>query len=99
MDAERLKRLGLIESAINAYYTSHQALPSNFDALDAEKNQLLHEYWHDPNTGQSFEYEIAGEKSYRLCANFERNSDGRAAYSFRKHNAGRDCFENQVKSK
>jgi hypothetical protein len=97
MDTERMRRLGLITAAINTYFVSHKTLPSDLEALDAEKTPLPYAKWRDPNTDQPIEYEIAGEKSYRLCANFERASDERTAYYSGKHGAGRDCFDYKVR--
>jgi hypothetical protein len=97
MDGERLRRLNLTRSGIEAYAAKNRALPASLEALDAERNHIQHESWHDPDSGQPFTYEITGEKSYRLCADFDRKADGQPYMSFSRHNAGRDCFEQTIK--
>ena len=97
MDRQRLQRLSRIEASINTYFTAHKALPTDLNVLDAEKNQLLYEAWHDPDSGEPFEYEVTGEKSYRLCAHFARDADDSTIYYYRKHTVGRDCFEYSIK--
>jgi hypothetical protein len=95
LDQKRLDGLKRTENAINKYYDIHHALPANLGALDSEKNQPIQANWHDPETQQALEYEIKSEKSYSLCAKFARDSDWQNPrdYDFKKHSAGRDCFE------
>jgi len=98
LDQKRLDGLKRTENAISKYYDIHHALPADLKALDSERNQPIQANWHDPETQQPLEYEIRGEKSYSLCASFARNSDwlNPADYNFKKHGAGRDCFEYNV---
>ena len=98
LDLKRLQGLNLTENAISRYYRIHHALPADLTALDSEKNQPIQANWHDPETQQPLEYEIKGEKSYSLCAKFARNSDSQnpEGFFFKKHSAGRDCFEYNV---
>jgi hypothetical protein len=98
LDQKRLDGLKLTENAIKKYFHVHHALPPDLNALDSEKNQPIQANWHDPETKQPLEYRIIGEQSYSLCAIFARNSDWQSpeTYSFKKHSAGRDCFEYDV---
>ena len=95
LDEKRLQGLNLTENAIFRYYRIHHALPADLTALDSEKNQPIQANWHDPETHQPLEYQIRGEQSYSLCAKFARNSDSQNPEGsfFKKHSAGRDCFE------
>jgi hypothetical protein len=95
LDRERLDGLRTTEFAIKRYFHVQHALPANLKVLDSEKNQPIQANWHDPVTDQPIEYEIIGAQSYRLCAKFDRNSDWQSPgeYDFKKHSAGRDCFE------
>src|SRR5512137_1138191 len=70
LDRERLDGLKLTQNAISRYFDIHHALPADLKALDSEKNQPIQANWHDPETHRPLEYEIIGEQSYRLCANF-----------------------------
>lgn len=98
LDQKRLDGLELTETAISKYFDVHHALPADLRALDSKTNQPIQANWHDPETHQPLEYQIIGEQSYRLCAKFARNSDWQdpEAYLFKKHSAGRDCFDYSV---
>jgi hypothetical protein len=97
MDGQRLWRLSRIESAINNHYRLRQRLPANLQELEVDKSDLGLQNLIDPGTGEPFEYEVVGEKDYRLCATFERSADGdRDLLYTRTHKAGRDCFDQKV---
>lgn len=99
LDQLRLRGLQDTENAITMYYRVHHALPAGFNVLDNENNRLTYKNWHDPETQQPLEYDIVNETSYKLCAVFSRSSDkedNSYDYSFRKHSAGRDCFQKSV---
>jgi len=100
MDEQRISRLLNTKMAIETYFRAHTALPVALDALYGDKERGSQGGWSDPESGELFGYEIAGEKSYRLCANFSRASSERDIFFYRgrpKHSAGRDCFEYRVK--
>jgi hypothetical protein len=98
MDDQRVRQLGQIESAINNHYRLRQKLPAHLEELEADKGNLAPEKLLDPGTGKPFEYEVVGEKDYRLCAIFERSTDGEHNLrGNRLHKAGRDCFDYKVK--
>ena len=98
LDEARLIGLKVTERAISKYYDIHHALPADLKVLDTEKNQPIQASWHDPQTHEPLEYKILGQQSYSLCASFARNSDWQnpEEYNFKKHSAGRDCFEYNV---
>jgi hypothetical protein len=97
VDAQRLWRLSRIEVAINDHYRLRQKLPASLDELQFNKGYLGRHELLDPDTDRPFEYEVVGEKDYRLCAVFDRSSEdeSRTVY-LRRHKAGRDCFDNKV---
>src|SRR5882757_8927059 len=98
LDQKRLQGLSITQYAISRYYHVHHALPAKLTALDNETNQAIQANWHDPETHQPVEYEIKGQQSYSLCANFARSSDWQTPdeYGFKKYSAGHDCFEYNV---
>jgi|ERR1700722_4965829 len=97
-DQARLDGVKITEDAIGKYFEINHALPADLRALDNEKNQPIQANWHDPETHQPLEYQIIGEQTYSLCVKFARDSDWQNPedYSFRRHSAGRDCFECSV---
>ena len=98
LDQKRLEGLKLTEDAMSKYFDIHHALPADLKVLDTEKNQPMQANWHDPVTNQPLEYEVMGERSYSLCAKFDRGSDWQTPddYLFKKHNVGRNCFEYNI---
>jgi hypothetical protein len=95
LDGQRLRDLQQIETAISIYYNSHQALPADLKAIDNPWSAD----WGDPETRQSYEYEIQGPASYQLCAIFSRKSDeGMSTQDGPcwKHSAGRNCFKQSL---
>jgi hypothetical protein len=99
LDRVRLNGLRSTEIAVGNYYGAHHALPVGLDALGDENRQLNYKDWHDPETQRPFEYEIVNETTYKLCAVFSRSSDNDGDvnwYSFKRHKAGLDCFQQSV---
>jgi len=99
LDQIRLSGLQFTENAIAMYYRAHHTLPAGLNVLDNENRSLNYSNWHDPETQRPFDYEIVTETSYKLCAVFSRSSDKEDNpynYLFRKHSAGRDCFQQDV---
>jgi type II secretory pathway pseudopilin PulG len=98
MDTVRMQGLYQTEMAIQSYYEGHRALPTELKALDSDNEHHRELDWHDPETKQPFEYAVAGETSYRLCAVFSQGSDQHDPYiGFDgTHKAGRDCFQKTV---
>jgi hypothetical protein len=98
LDQVRMQDLNQTETAIHSYFVAHQALPADLKVLDSEENHHGDVRWHDPETNQTFEYAVTGEKAYRLCAIFARKSDQSDPYIGINgtHNAGRDCFQLKV---
>ena len=54
----------------------------------------------DPATGQPYQYETTGERSYRLCATFETAQDAAPIPDVHldqwRHGDGRQCFDREV---
>jgi hypothetical protein len=99
LDQDRLQGLQQIDMAIKAYYRDHQALPDQLDVIENKDGLSARSTWRDPVTHQLYEYDVIGKKQYRLCANFSADSEGGEnpfAPTFRKHNRGHDCFQEDV---
>lgn len=93
LDDRRLRDLVDITRAVNGYWTKHARLPSSLDELLESPGTAVQS--HDPLTGQSYRFEVLGEKTYELCAEFQRESSEANSDVFGRfwsHDAGRRCF-------
>ncbi len=99
-DIQRENDLSNLSFIINDYYQQ------NNDTLPA--NLLLPQFasYHDPETGQPYEYKRTGDKQYELCANFSLTAPN-AQNDFTQpkpvndadiyaHGVGRQCFNRTV---
>lgn len=96
LDQKRLQTLQQIDFAVKAYYRSHQALPSRLEVLEDNGGLTAHSNWNDPVTHLPYEYDVTSKTTYRLCADFSADSEREEnpyVFAFRKHNKGRDCFQ------
>lgn len=98
LDARRLQDLARIADLVDAHAGRSGALPRDLDALATPGLRLPV----DPGDGGRYAYEVAGPRSYRLCAVFATDSalaDERMhlrAGDEWSHGAGRHCFERRV---
>ncbi len=103
LDDRRERDLAALNGAINEYWKRRHALPPNLETLAAEL--ALGSTHQDPATGVAYLYEITGNNSFRLCANFARDSreTDRYTYAARQfewaHGSGRQCFVLTAKDK
>jgi hypothetical protein len=92
-DEARVTSIRAIKSAVDTYYSKNTRLPRSLAEIgDKFRNggSLV-----DPETKQSFEYKITGDKSYEVCAVFATSTLGELD-TYRKefeHPAGQHCFE------
>ena len=92
LDQIRIESMNNIDRAINMYFKVNHVLPPDLKTLNKDGRQFPLT-WEDPETRQPFEYQISGERSYRLCANFARNDDVDQGYFGHIHKAGHDCID------
>jgi hypothetical protein len=64
-DDSRVSDLTSLKYAIQTYYSTHSALPSNLDALKADQ-PYSNSQWIDPETKQNYEYNVNGTTSFQL---------------------------------
>ena len=105
-DQRRTSDLQQLASAIDTYWTQKDALPKGFDDLKNQSFTYIQSV-RDPETGESYEYYVTGEKTYELCAVFATDS---ARYEMKtktpfpfsteqwNHAKGRACFAREVQS-
>jgi type II secretory pathway pseudopilin PulG len=98
-DEQKVADLQNINTAVQNYYRSTASIPGSLSDLSPQYYSPLPT---DPQSGESYEYQLIGQsaKAYRLCATFNFASDANdpsLAYPYEtiswKHPAGRYCFD------
>ena len=90
LDERRVEDLNGIRAGVNAYWRTNQRLPASLD--EAREGTAL---YRDPESGDAYGYRVLGERSYELCATFDREftpEEPGLANRFWPHPAGRHCF-------
>ena len=98
LDERRVADLRQITWATNAYRAGHDRLPGSLQELAQDPQASLHS--RDPATGEAYDYQVLGPKTYAVCARFERadpdssypEPESRTEEAWR-HGAGRQCFQ------
>ena len=72
LDDRRTADLITLAGAVDVFWTRHQRLPASLDELRSEPVGRLD--LQDPSSGRSYEYRALAERSYEVCAVFERDS-------------------------
>jgi hypothetical protein len=93
-DGRRQRDLARLRTEVNGWATQNGALPADLAALVRPGVRVQTS---DPFTSQSYEYQVLGDRDYRLCAVFntdsageERNDDESLQW---RHPRGRHCFD------
>jgi hypothetical protein len=97
LDAERIADLTGIVTAIDSFWIRNERLPASLAELADDPR--VHVNTVDPGSTESYDYDLLDEDSYRLCAEFDRESPapvGRTAVDFWSHGVGRRCFDLEV---
>ena len=71
LDDRRVEDLHGITCAVDLYWTRHGRLPAFLDELSGESGVNISS--HGPRTTQLYEYRVLGDKTYELCAHFQRD--------------------------
>jgi hypothetical protein len=90
LDERRVEDLNALRADIGAYWRVNRRLPASLG--EASRDPAL---YRDPVSGDAYEYRVLGERSYELCATFERPYSPdrpQLATRFWPHPAGRHCF-------
>jgi hypothetical protein len=72
LDGRRVEDLRGITRAVDLYWTRHGGLPTSLDELSGESGVNINS--HDPGTSQPYDYQVLDDKTYELCARFQRDS-------------------------
>jgi hypothetical protein len=100
LDQRRVAALMALSGAVDVYWTRHKSLPSSLDELRSEPVGRLD--LTDPASGSAYEYRRLADRSYEVCANFERDSSAPEGPAFGDgvwaHRAGRQCFPREPRT-
>lgn len=91
LDEQRVSGLLRISNDLARHYAQTGSLPG--DVEDVVDGLLLSSLPVDPVSGRNYEYTTTGAASYRLCADFARETDRSVSGEFWNHAAGRQCFD------
>jgi len=94
LDARRVEDLQRLSRSVEVYHTRHERVPSSLEELSTEPG--LGDIPRDPVTGEAYTYRMTGERSYQLCATFDRETTGVRA-DFWSHGAGAQCFTQEIR--
>lgn len=105
MDAERVNGLTQIQWQIINYWQKKGELPKDINELNDPISGFIVPI--DPDTGVQYQYEIIGDKVFKLCADFSLESGEFAAarpkprYIYPEnenwfHKQGQNCFERKI---
>ena len=89
-DERRVSDLQQLARAIQSYYMETTSLPDGLDAL--VNGWISSGLPRDPESEAGYDYEITGDRTFRLCAEFARESRSGTAGEFWLHAEGRHCY-------
>lgn len=100
LDERRASDLAALAGAVDLYWTRHARLPASLDELRSEPLGVVN--WFDPASGPAYEYRPLAERSYEVCATFERDSASSRRRGFSggawAHRPGRQCFRREPRT-
>jgi hypothetical protein len=96
LDERRASELRGIGLRVDAYWTAKGRLPASLEELSKESGGSLSSS--DAATGAPYGYRVVDDKSYELCATFDRPSSQRFTGDLWTHGAGPRCFTRRAGS-
>ncbi|MBC7836315.1 hypothetical protein H7X87_00865 [Acetobacteraceae bacterium] len=106
-DTQKVNDLQSLQSQIVSYYQQKQTLPTTLANLNDPLSYFSVPM--DPQTGENYEYQKTGDRSFTLCAQFNAEDSSNRGMGSRaimptmygvndnwKHSAGRQCFERTI---
>lgn len=90
LDERRVSDLRNLSSAISRHFRDTGRLPETLDRL--VDGRILSTMPRDPETNETYAYEIDGPREFRLCAEFLLASHPPGTGEFWSHTDGQQCF-------
>lgn len=89
-DARRVSDIRQLAGSIERYFSDTERLPPDLETL--VNGWASTGIPRDPETAQGYDYEIVGDRVYRLCAAFARDVSADTQPDFWAHGEGRHCY-------
>jgi hypothetical protein len=89
-DERRVADLQRVSRTVLTYYRETHMLPADLDTL--VNGWASAGLPRDPQTDLSYDFEVLGNRSYRLCADFALDSRETPRVEFWSHAGGYQCF-------
>jgi len=98
-DQQRIDDLRALHYGVQTHYQMQKKLPASLLDIDTDYGQM----YGDPETGESYEYMVVSDNTYKICAIFStsnmteyREGHIREYQLSEKHEKGHHCFERQI---
>jgi hypothetical protein len=96
LDQRRAEHLAQIHHAVETFATRFGTLPEDLETLRRADPGATVAELEDPVSGEPYAYRVIDERTYELCATFDRASErtrpGFSERDFWNHPAGPHCF-------
>ncbi|SRR6266581_2529984 len=94
LDERRVRALQGLAGAVDEYWRVRGRLPQSIAELMRDPRVVTDTK--DPVSGQEYVYRTVTDRTYQLCADFERQSVGVSDARLWTHPSGRHCFDLEV---
>ena len=98
LDERRVRDLASLVAAVDEYWMRHARLPVSLDELRSEPIGTTY----DPPPGPAYEYRTLSDRSFEVCATFDRDSAARRRRGLGggswTHRPGRQCFRREPRT-
>lgn len=97
LDERRIGALQSLTGAVDEYWRIHNRLPQSIAELASDPRLTAPR--EDPVSGHEYAYRTLTERTYQLCADFDRQSSGLRDTRQWAHPSGKHCFDLQVQER
>ena len=94
LDERRVRALQSLAAAVDEYWRVRGRVPQSIAELMRDPRVIADTK--DPVTGQEYVYRTVTDRTYQLCADFERQSAGASDARLWAHPSGSRCFDLEV---
>ncbi|HLG59071.1 MAG TPA: hypothetical protein VI485_27260 [Vicinamibacterales bacterium] len=92
IDDQRVRDLQSMGAGIISYWMVKRRLPTSLEEVTMETGNVSISTSRDPVTGTPYRYRVLDDKTYELCATFDRASISPTPADIWAHGSGMRCF-------